>query len=305
MAKPGLNNNKFGVSFSVIQCRNFGLEPLTVLKAAIEDLGFKRFRLMSYWNVHESEPGKYDFKLLDKQIALVEKAGGEVSLCLGARQPRWPENHWPDWAWNLPKPKRDTALLKYIETVVKRYKDSPCTVSWQLENEALLAEFGEKVEVDRSRLWEEYRLVKSLDPSRPIAMTTSSSWGIPVRKPIPDIIGFSYYRTLFNKGEYHDSIYQPWIFKLRAILIKLIWQKPSFIHELQTEPWGPKNIWEMDKAEQYKSMSPKRLKENIEQAQKTGLYPIDLWGLEWWYYTKVYKNNPDIWDYVKTLVVLH
>lgn len=302
MRKSHTNKAKFGVSLSVLQCRNFGLEVLDVLEAAISDLGIKRFRLMSYWNIYEPRPGKYDFRSLDKQIAMVEKAGGEVTLCLGVRQPRWPENHWPDWAWDLPKSQRDTALLKYIETTVNRYKLRPCTVSWQLENEAMIKDWGEKIDVDRKRLRSEYELVKSLDPGRPIIMTTSSSWGIPLVGPIPDIVGFSYYRTLFNKGQYHNSIYSPWIFKLRAALIKLLWNRRSFIHELQAEPWGPKNIWEMDKAEQYKSMNPERLRENIEQAKKTGLYPIDLWGLEWWYYMKENHNNKNTWDIVKSLL---
>ena len=79
---------------------------------------------MSYWDEHEKLPGEYDFKALDEQLELIARYGGEVSLCIGARQPRWPENHWPEWAWNLPKPERDVALLMYIESVVRRYKDN-------------------------------------------------------------------------------------------------------------------------------------------------------------------------------------
>jgi beta-galactosidase GanA len=133
-----IDPNQFGVSFSIKQCRNFSLDAKETLDWLIKEAGFRRFRLMSYWNEHELEPGKYDFKELDWQITKVAKAGGQVSLCLGAKQPRWPESHWPKWALELPKAERDAALLKYLEKVVRRYKDEPAIVSYQLENEALL-----------------------------------------------------------------------------------------------------------------------------------------------------------------------
>lgn len=269
-----------------------------VLRTLLQDLGVRRFRLMSYWNEHEKQPGKFDFTELDRQIAMVSKHGGEITLCLGARQPRWPENHWPEWAWNLSKDERSIALYAYIEAVVKRYKDNPSIISYQLENEALLEQFGERPEVDRERLRTEYRLVKKLDPKRPIIMTTSTSWGIPLRKPIPDIVGFSYYQVLYRDGRYTLSFHRPWVDKLRALGVRFHHGKPSFIHELQAEPWGPKNIWEMDLDEQFKSMSLTQLKENLRQAKATNLRPIDLWGAEWWYWLKVTHNRSEFWDTV-------
>ena len=56
-----------------------------------------------------------------------------------------------------------------------------------------------------------------------------------------------------------------------------------FIHELQAEPWGPKATWKMDKKQQAESMDIDQLRENFQLAIKTGLFPIDLWGAEWWY----------------------
>jgi hypothetical protein len=264
-------------------------------------MGIKRFRLMSYWNEHEVEQGVYDFSELDAQISLIAKHGGVISLCLGARQPRWPENHWPEWAWSLTHNERSEALLHYVETIVKRYRDNPITISYQLENEALLEQFGERPEVDRDRLQQEYTLVKRLDPKRPVIMTTSTSWGIPMRQPIPDIVGFSYYQILYRDGKYRLSFHRPWLDKLRAATIQLLHSKPSFIHELQAEPWGPKNIWEMDLADQFNSMSLDQLQENIRQAKATNLYPIDLWGAEWWYWLKTKHRAPDHWNAVKEL----
>jgi hypothetical protein len=289
----------YGVSFSLKQCRNFAIDPKLTLRWLLYTAGFRRVRLMSYWNEHEKTPGEYDFSQLDWQIAMAEKAEAIVTLCLGARQPRWPENHWPEWAWEADTDERTEALLQYIEAVVSRYRNRKCVVSYQLENEALLKSFGERGEVDRQRLRQEYNLVKSLDASRPTIMTTSTSWGIPLRQPIPDIVGFSYYQVLYRDGGYTTALHRPWLDRLRAVLIKLLDGKSSFIHELQLEPWGPTAIWKMPAEEQDKSMSRGQIKKNLELARKTGLSPIDLWGGEWWYWRLKKHNDASIWQAVK------
>jgi hypothetical protein len=284
----------FGVSLSIKQCRSFDIDPNETLRWLIHDMRFKRFRLMSYWNEHEQNQGIYDFHTLDKQIATIEKAGGTITLCLGARQPRWPENHWPEWAWQLPKNDRSQALLHYIDTVVERYKGRDCIISWQLENEALLKNFGERSEVSRRRLRAEFKLVKKLDPSRPVIMTTSTSWGIPLRRPTADIVGFSYYHTLYNKGKYRQSTISPTYHRFRKLLIRLLDWNPVFIHELQLEPWGPSAIWKMTANEQAKSMSINHIGENIRLARRIKALPIDLWGGEWWYWRLKAQNDPSI-----------
>ncbi len=290
----------WGVSFSVKQCRNFRLDYIETLKWLIEEAGFRRFRLMSYWNECERDEGVYDFNDLDKQIKLINKYGGQISLCLGVRQPRWPEFHWPDWAWELEKPKRNKALLNFIQTVVNRYKDEQSIISWQLENEALLGKFGERIDIDRKRLKSEFALVKQIDQVRPVIMTTSTSWGIPLRRPIPDIIGFSYYQIVYHEGGYKESFHRPWLDRLRAGLIR-VYGRPSFIHELQLEPWGPRNIWEMDTEEQSKSMSVMQIAKNLKLANMTKLHPVDLWGGEWWHW-RLKQGDPSIWEMIESSI---
>lgn len=290
---------EFGLSLSIKQCRNFGVKSGEVITAAIDDLCIRRFRLMSYWDEIEPTPGIYDWQELDSQIAAVASRKGTVSLCLGVRQPRWPESHWPDWAWNLASAERNAHLLKFMTAVVNRYKSQTIIVSYQLENEALLKSFGERGDFDRRRLLTEYKLIKQLDPKRPLSMSTSTSWGIPIRQPVPDMIGFSLYTVVYGKRGYNRSIYLPWIFKLRTILIRLMWHKPVFIHELQAEPWGPKNIWNMDRDEQSNSMNERQLRKNIQHARQTNLSPIDLWGVEWWYHLKVVDHQPGLWETAK------
>jgi hypothetical protein len=289
----------YGVSFSIKQCRNFGLNWVETLHGLTDDMGFRRFRIMSYWDEHEKQDGTFDFSALDHQVDIITQAGGVITLCLGARQPRWPESHWPDWAWALPAYQRDSRLVRYISKVVERYKDEAAIISYQLENEWMLKSFGLRGDFNKKRIIDEYKLIKLLDPNRPIIMSTSTSWGIPLRSPIPDMIGFSYYRIVYNKGKYSHSLYYPWYFRLKRLLVLILTLHPSFIHELQAEPWGPKNIWEMPVDEQDKSMSLTQLRKNIKLANSTYLHPIDLWGGEWWYWRKTIQNDSTIWDAVQ------
>jgi hypothetical protein len=296
---PTINPHLFGVSFSIKQCSNFKIDARQAMRWLITEAGFRRFRLMSYWDEHEKVQGKCDFTELDWQIKMTEQYGCVATLALGARQPRWPENHWPDWAWQLDKAARTAALLKYIETVVKRYKDSPAIISYQLENEALLKAFGNRPEVDRQRLRAEFALIKKLDSTRPIIMSTSTSWGVPLRQPIPDIVGFSYYQRFYGSdGKYHTAFHTPMLHRTRKGLITSLLRRPVFIHELQLEPWGPASIWDMPTSEQDKSMSPAQIAHNVALARKVNAYPIDLWGGEWWYWRLKTGNDPTIWQAV-------
>lgn len=281
--------------------RYLGVDPKACLTDALEDLGVRRLRLMSYWSQIEAKRGKYDFKELDWQIKMAEKYNAEVTLCLGLRQPRWPESHWPDWARELPGDEWQQALLAFMETIVNRYKERSCIVSYQLENEAMLKSFGENGNFDRERLRREFELVKALDDTRPIIMTTSDSWGIPFFGPRPDMYGFSIYRYFYDKGEYRHATRPAWFYRFRAGLIRLLKWRKTFVHELQAEPWGPAGMIDMPMNEQFKSINPDRVKEAVAYAQRTTLDPIDVWGMEWWYWLKIKHEHTEIWDYMRSL----
>jgi len=260
---------------------------------------FRRFRLMSYWNEHEKNPGEFDFSALDQQITLIEKSSGEISLCLGARQPRWPESHWPDWALKLPQEERYEALYAYIKVVISRYQNKKCIVSYQLENEALNRSFGKNGDFNRSRLRKERRIIAELDPLTPLVMSTSNTYGLPILPPRPDVFGCTFYGVQHKKGAYSHSKIPWWWYWLRAKIIQAMTNRSMFIHELQAEPWGPKAIWEMSRKEQDKSMNLTQLERNITLAKKTKLYPIDLWGGEWWYWRSKNYNDTLITKTVK------
>jgi hypothetical protein len=286
----------FGVSFSIKQCRNFGLEPLETLKFLHKTMGFQRFRIMSYWDEHEPLEGTYDFATLDKQIKYLEKNKCRATFCLGARQPRWPESHWPGWALQLPKKGRYQKLYDYLAITIDRYKSSPVIRDYQLENEALNRSFGQHGDFNRRRLRKEMKLVRMHDPLRSVVMSTSNTWGLPIRRPWPDSYGFTFYQVQFEHGAYSRSKMPSWWYDLRSKLII----KPCFIHELQAEPWGPKAIWEMSIKEQDESMPLEQLQKNIDLAKNTNLYPIDLWGGEWWYWRHKKYNDDSVYRTILT-----
>ena len=287
---------KYGVSFSLKQCRNFNLDAKETLSWLLGK-GWRRFRLMTYWNEHEKEQGKYDFTELDRQLDLIEKYGGSVTLCIGVKQPRWPEYHWPKWTSDFSPEQKTQALLRYLTTTLEHVKNREVVKSYQLENEALLSNFGTNIHIDRKRLRKEFELVNTFD-DKPIYMSTSNGWGVPIRRPRPAAVGFSVYTTMFQNGKYSTTIQKPWLHRVRHIIIRHVLRRPVFIHELQCEPWGHTAIWKMTSEEQDHSMSVKQIQRNIHWAHKINVYPIDFWGAEWWYWRWL-QGDTTIYNAVK------
>lgn len=276
-----------GVSFSLIACRDYGVEWNEALKNTI-NLGFKRFRLMSYWSVHEQKQGEYDFSDLDAQIEIIKKSTGRISMCLGIRQPRWPETHLPEWAKSMPSREVEAAYLAFHEEVISRYKNEKIIESWQLENEFWLRSFGVNFNYSRKRLKKEFNIIRKLDFNRPIIMSTAKVISLPIFRPTPDIYATSLYRVIYSNktATYTKTKIMPWVYKLRRELTKIVKNRETIIHELQTEPWGPKSNWEMSTAEQDKSISAKEIKLAVEFARNTEINYIDMWGAEWWFWRK-------------------
>ena len=296
-----------GASFIPQYARYLGLDPKETMDAMINDLGIRRFRLVSYWNIHEPAPGQYDFSELDWQFDKVEQAGGTVSLALGLRQPRWPECHWPEWAKHLPKEQWRQELNQYMGAVIQRYKDRPSLQSYQLENEYFLDVFGECPDHERERLVDEFNYVRSQDPTRPIVVSRSNnatpSW--PVGSPRADIIGASIYKRVWDRTvtkRYFEYPYPAWFYAFLAGGAELTTGRDTIIHELQTEAWPPTGIKDATIEEQDKSLPAEDLADRIQYGVDTGIRTIDLWGVEWWYWRKVKFNDPSLWNAGKTKI---
>jgi Beta-galactosidase len=316
---------KLGVSFSANQARYYGSDPKENLEWLVEKKGFKNFRLMSYWLDAEKVEGQFDFSDLKWQLDYLSTIpGANVTLAIGTRQPRWPECHVPDWLSNqyneintrsandydphvLAQDYLKTKLLIYLEKTLDFVNESgsyqkpgiaglistgfpnnPIITSYQLENEAANEGFAQCYGFNQARLKSEYDLVKRLDPTRPIIINASNQHGLPMLGQIGDKVGFSIYRKArLNAGFVDVRFIPPQIHAAKAALIKLIFNKESFVHELQAEPWGSTDIKNITPEEQDSLMSPKDVQDNIDYALKTGMKEVYLWGGEWWYWREV------------------
>jgi hypothetical protein len=298
-----------GTTFIPDYAESFGLDPHQTLDAILTDLNVKQIRLTSYWNSIEPTPGAYDFSQLDWQFDMAQKHNTKVSLAIGLRQPRWPECHEPSWAdISAPENTWRPQLNKYMTAVIERYKNNPALGSYELENEFFMKVFGECKNFDRQRLVDEFNLVKRLDQKHTVIVSRSNNWvGIPIGQPRPDKFGISVYKRVWDATITHRYFEYPlpaWFYASLAGWGEIFTGKDMVIHELQAEAWTPdgKQMNEISVDEMYKSMSPDRMKTRIAYGEATGIRNIDLWGAEWWYWLKVDKHEPGIWNVVKDAV---
>jgi hypothetical protein len=291
-----------GVSFVADYATSLGLDAHETYLAILNDLQVKQLRLVSYWSDIEPTEGKYDFSELDWEMQQAAAHGAKVSLAIGLRQPRWPECHAPSWAdTSKPASSWQPQLEAFMTAVVNRYKSSPALVSYQLENE-YFNHFGQCYNFDRSRLTSELQLVKKLDPARPVILSRSNNYtGLMLRQPLPDTVGISVYRRVWNTflwQRYFQYPFPSWYYSFLAGAEQLFAGKPSVIHELQTEPWPPngKNITDVSLTEQNKTFDAQRFQATVKFAEQTGIKHIDMWGAEYWYYRMVTLHDPSVWQ---------
>ncbi len=294
----------WGVSFSQKQADLLGLSWEENYLALLDDLEVRNLKIIAYWDLVEPKLGEYFFKDLDFQIEEAEKREIKVILTMGRKVPRWPECHLPDWARDLSEEEQQERILKLIEKIIVRYRDSEVIWAWQVENEPFF-HFGECPEITEKFLKEEIRLVKSLDlRNRPVIISDSGSgrfWFKTAR--LGDMVSISLYRKVWFK-EFDSYINYPFpsvFYWRKALIIKKLFGKEIFCGELQAEPWGPALIHDLPLEEQQKTMNLEQFQKNIEFAKKTGLKEFYLWGGEWWYWLKTKHDQPEIWEEAKKL----
>jgi hypothetical protein len=324
---PQAQEIKWGVNFSQKHAKDLGLDWKETYLALLDDLKVKNIKLITQWDLIEPEQGRYDFKDLDWQVEKAEEKGAKVILVIGMKTGRWPECHIPDWAKNLSEEKQQGKILKLIENIVLRYKDSETIGAWQIENEPLFP-FGECPWKDKKFLKKETELVKSFDsntngalPCEQLNSCVLSSAGVDYKKrPIiisdsgemsfwieaarlSDVIGITMYKKIwFQQLSHYISYPFPSTFYWRkAQIIKKLFNKKVIVVELQAEPWGQTLLYNSPLKEQEKTMNLQQFQENIEFAKKTGFDEFYLWGSEWWYWLKENQNNSEIWKEAKKL----
>ena len=300
-------NIKYGVSFSPRYARYLNLDWKKVYLQILDDLKVKNLRLTSYWNSLEPEEERVNFDETDFMLSEAQKRGVKVILVVGARQPRWPECHTPDWAKTLSVEQRQQKLLIFVKKVVERYKDYPSVKGWQVENEPFVNWFGERCDkLDKEFLKEEIKLVRDLDTAkRPIVITDTGEWSMWTdAMKSSDILGISLYRKVYNPYWGYTTYPIPPVYYSARSSIARVFFAPNnqkiIVAEFQSEPWVKQAIPDTAISEQVKLFSIEEFKNNTSYAQKTSFDEIYLWGVEWWYWISQH-GHPEYLDFARTI----
>lgn len=299
----------YGTSFSRFHSDELKLDWKKTYLAILDDLKVRHLRLTAHWPLTEPKKGVFNFSELDFQVREAEKRHATVILAVGHRLPGWPECHTPDWVVPLSLSQHREELLKYVEMVVNRYKDSPALLYWQVENEVFLQFFGrasceqhnEEVE---EILKEEIDLVHRLDPVHPVIITDSGEFGTWYQAyQSGDVFGTSIYLYVWWRNFLGPIRYPitPAFFRIKHSIARLIYgAKPSVVIELSAEPWLLQPIIETPIDIQLQRMGMDKFNEMIDFSSKIGFDSSYLWGAEWWYWLKQ-KGYPDHWNRAKEL----
>lgn len=289
-----------GIVYSFKQAEDFGFEPKQALVKILDQLEPKYLRVIAYWDRIEKQPGIFDFSEIDFQMKEAQRRGIKVTLIIGEKTPRWPECHYPSWLDSENRQERQVAVMKYLEAIVKKYREDSALEFWQLENEPFLA-FGECPNLNHRDFYEKLKLLKSLD-NREIILTTSGELDTWFRAfAFGDRIGFSVYRRFFVSTPWKkiglDYPILPNFYSTKASFWQLFFKKEVMITELQLEPWLEKKIVETPLEDQFRELDFDRLVAYLDYAERIRLPRFYLWGVEWWLWLEE-NGHPEFINYV-------
>lgn len=300
--EDGNGQAQLGVTFSSRYASDIQLDWKEAYLAMLDDLEIRKIRLPVYWDLVEKTSGEYDFADIDWQLQEAHKRNAEIILVVGQKVPRWPECAIPEWA-QKDDSVRKAALLRFVDVVIKRYKNEVVIKYWQVENEPFL-KFGICPPADAQLLDSEIALVRKNDPDRKIIITDSGELSLWIQAAKrADVFGTTMYRTIWKEGlGYFDYPIGPRFFWFKKWLIKsFARQNNAFVVELQAEPWISGWTTSAPLEEQFKSMNADKLADNVSFAKKSGFPEVYLWGVEWWYWVRVNQNHPELWEKAREL----
>ena len=299
--KIASNPDFFGVTFSKKYATEIGLNWKELYFAILDDLKVKHLRLPIYWDEIEKEKGVFDYSDYDFMISEGSKRNVDFVINIGWRLPRWPECHAPSWTNQEDITEIQARTLVMLEKTVKRYKDNPAILYWQVENEPFLDTFGICPPSDEAFFAKEVALVKSLD-KRPVIVSGPGELNMWRQEAkYGDIFGTTMYRVVWNKViGYMRYPIPAWFYPLKAWFVGIPADK-RIIAELQAEPWVPQGkIVYLSPGEAQYSFSLDQFKSNLQYALDTKFKKAYLWGVEWWYWQ--YKHgDKSFWDLARTL----
>lgn len=282
---------EWGVTYSALAAEQLELDPDETYEQIITELKPQRLRLVAYWDRIEETPGQFDYRQLDRQVALAEASGIPFVIAIGQRVPRYPECHIPGWTMQMDAVAREEHLLDFMRRTIERYDGYRHLAAWQVENEPFLSLFGVCPEFREEFLRMEIELTREL--SDKTIMTTESgelSFWL-VASKYPDVLGSTLYRTVLisDTDRIVRHVFPPAYYRARANILKRL--RPNLegvvITELQAEPWAGQPIPDASAEELARTMDPEQFETNVKFAQDVGFSEVYFWGVEWWYYEKL------------------
>ena len=302
---PKTENPVFGVVFSQKHSRDLGLNWRSNYLAILDDLGAKELKIITHWDLIEPKENQFDFRDLEWQLVEAERRGVNVMLVIGMKTGRWPECHIPDWAKDLDKEKQQEVILRLMQMLITRYKESRPIITWSVENEPLFT-FGDCPWEDKEFLKKEIAMVRDVDSyyKRPIIITDSGEGSLWIEAAkLGDVVGITIYKNIWisDLERYFTYPYPPFFYWIKQEMIGSLFNKKVICSELQAEPWCPSLLYNCSLDEQMKTMNIDKFRDNINFAKQTGLDKFYLWGSEWWYLMKEEQGQIQIWNEAKKL----
>lgn len=293
----------YGITWSLPYARYLGIDPFKGLADSLDELGVRHVRIPVYWTEVERERGQFDWSSIDRQLDIIAKRQGTVTLVVGAKQPRWPECWLPEWSKSLPADERRHTQLVYARKAIERYAAHPEITRWQVENEpTFLSSFGDCSLYDPSTIHDEIKLVRELGiKPRPIATTASGELSTWLFEPKNLQVGFSVYRTISNRWIKKWSYWflPSWFYTRKIALRNFLRGGSMYVSEFQMEPWVQGDIRTMSDKEHFYTFDLKQMRSNLVYASRLHVPEIHFWGAEWWYWVKTKKNHPEFWEEMK------
>lgn len=307
------NRFKLGTTFSQKQCDYLGLDAMRVLDDLLS-LDFDIYRVCAYWDQIEQTKGIREYGGIDEIIERIKNKNKRMILAFGAKVPRVPEFHFPQWVKNAypvnnnktaidADPGLAEAIVSHISGVAERYKNIVKISHYQVENEALSGiDIGGGRYLSSDFLSKEVAQVRKIAPAKKIFLTNAIYLWPPLTKEdtshfetsvaLADAVGVNVYAKVPADGRYLQPNLLFWS-KLRR------WQKyakehgkETWISESQAEPWEKGSAVHI-KQLKYPSSDPEQSARLASDLGKIGFDPILLWGAEHWDYW--HQKGEDYW----------
>jgi cellulase (glycosyl hydrolase family 5) len=299
---------RLGTSFTKWRAQALGLDYRRAF-SRVCGMGFDLIRLSASWQ----EVHQFGFEHLDWLVAHAETAGQRVLLTVGMKALGWPEFHLPPNVQRIDAGAEQLAIA-HVKEVVGRFASRPAVVAWQVENEPFNRSGPNGWWLPRATVRREARAVRSIDPTRPLVLTTfahfddgldrsssryQSNWLRRLGLAIPperealavlgkgDVLGVDVYRAIGFVGDGgQEAVAHAAEDQIDSVAhwrrIARQQGKQLWVTEAQAEPWEAHRRTHGDP----RSVQPADVIDLVGQLDGIGVEVILLWGSEYWLWRK-------------------